>query len=294
MSQKKFGMEFTLDTINKEDIMKKLIVPIDFSDCSKNALANAIKIAERMKLDLVLYHSVMVPVGFAEGAPVGGADYSFQELEKQSRASLNEVVTEFPLLEQITYETAIQYGPLHEGINEMNEDGSVAMVVMGTHGASGFAKALIGSNAYYVMKNVACPVIALPEDADITKMTHIGIAGDFLSVPNPDLIHTVTELARAFYAQLHVIHIDTGDVEVKGQIDVARRMEKYLKNNNHTFHFRKFDDVEEGLEETAQELNIELLAMIAKHHGFFDRLRNASHTKKMVLDIPMPLMVLHE
>lgn len=274
--------------------MKKIVVPIDFSKCSKNALANAIKIAERMKMELVLYHAVALPVGFAEGAPVGAYDYGFEELEKQARKDLNSLVEAFPLINKLTHQTCVQYGPLYEGINEMNEDGSVALVVMGTHGASGFAKALIGSNTYNVMKSIACPVIALPEDADITKMTHIGIAGDFISVPNPDLIHIVIDLARAFYAQIHVVHIDKGEVEVKNQIDVARRMEKYLKNTNHTFHFRKFEDVEEGLESTAKELNIQLLAMIAKHHGFFDKLRHGSHTKKMILDIPLPLMVLHE
>ena len=274
--------------------MKKIVVPIDFSECSKNALANAIKIAERMKMELVLYHAVVIPVGFAEGAPVGAMDYGFEDIEKQARKDLNELVKEFPMMNKIIHQTCIQYGPLHEGINELNEDGSVALVVMGTHGASGFAKALLGSNAYNVIKHVACPVITLPEDADITKMTHIGIAGDFISVPNPDLILVVIDLARAFYAQIHVVHIDKGEVEVKNQIDVARRMEKYLKNTNHTFHFRKFEDVEEGLQVTSKELGIQLLTMIAKHHGFFDKLRHSSHTKKMVLDIPIPLMVLHE
>lgn len=274
--------------------MKKIVVPIDFSKCSKNALVNAIKIAERVKMDLVLYHAVMVPVGFAEGAPVGGMDYGFETLEEDARKEMDSLIDKFPLLSKINHEVYIQYGPLHEGINELNSDGKVALVVMGTHGATGFAKALIGSNAFHVMKSVSCPVIALPEDADITKMTHIGIAGDFLSVPNPDLIHIVVDLAQAFYAQMHVIHIDTGAVEIKNQIDVARRMEKYLRNTNHTFHFRKFEDVEEGLEATTKELKIELLAMIAKQHGFFEKLRKTSHTKKMVLDIPMPLMVLHE
>lgn len=274
--------------------MKKIIVPIDFSKCSKNALVNAIKIAERMKMDLVLYHGVALPVGFAEGAPVSTYDYGFKEIEKQAIKDLDSLIKAHPEISKLVHHTCVQYGPLHEGINELNQDGRVGLVVMGTHGASGFAKALIGSNTYHVMKNIACPVIALPEEADITKMTHIGIAGDFISVPNPDLIHIVIDLARAFYAQIHVIHIDKGEVEVKNQIDVARRMEKYLKNTNHTFHFRKFDDVEEGLEATAKELNIQLLAMIAKHHGFFERLRHSSHTKKMILDIPLPLMVLHE
>ena len=274
--------------------MKKIVVPIDFSSCSKNAFENAIKIADRMQMELVLYHAVNIPVGFAEGVPAGGLEYVYEDLEKQARTDLENLKDEFPKLEKIIHSIFIEYGPLHEGINDINQDGKVALVVMGTHGSTGFAKALIGSNALHVIKQVNVPIIVLPEDSDITKMTHIGLAGDFLSVPNPDIIHLVIDLVKAFYAQLHIIHIDTGDVEVKAQIDIARRMEKYLKQTNHTFHFRKFEDVEEGLEATAKELNIHLLTMIARNHSFFESLRHRSHTKNMVLDVPMPIMVLHE
>ena len=274
--------------------MKQIIVPIDFSDCSKNALKNAIKIAERMHMELIMYHSVLVPVGFAEGAPVGSVGYDFEELEGESRKQLEECASEFALLEKIPHRKMIQYGTLHENINELMQTEDIALVVMGTHGASGIAKTLIGSNAYHVMKHVKCPIIALPEDADIGNMSHIALAGDYIRVPDSGTIQLVIDLAKAFYAQLHIIHIDKGNVMVKDQIEIARRMDKYLKRINHSFHFRKFDDVEEGLLAFAKEVNIELIAMISKHHSLFERLRHASHTKKMILDIPMPLMVLHE
>lgn len=274
--------------------MKKILVPVDFSDCAKSALKNAIKIAERMQMELLLYHSVVVPVGFAEGAPVGGVDLGFAEMEKQCKADLANLKEEFPLLAKIPHREVIQYGSLAESINELIEKENVQLIVMGTHGATGLSGALLGSNAYHVMKNINKPVIALPKDADITKMTRIALAGDYKSIPNPELIKMVIELARAFYAQIHIIHIDKGDVVVKDQIDIARGMEKYLKNTTHTFHFRKFEDIEDGLIAFSNEKKVDLLAMIAKEHTFFDRLRNGSHTKKMMLEIPMPLMVLHE
>ena len=194
----------------------------------------------------------------------------------------------------VGHKKMIQYGTLHENINELMQTENLALVVMGTHGATGLAKNLIGSNALHVMKHVNLPIIALPEKDDIGSMSHIALAGDYINVPEASTIQLVADLAKAFYAQLHIIHIDKGDVVVKDQIEIARRMDKYLKRINHSFHFRKFDDVEEGLLTFAKELNIELIAMISKQHNFLDRLRHTSHTKKMILDIPMPLMVLHE
>lgn len=274
--------------------MKKLLVPIDFSGCSKNALSNAVQIADRMQMEILLFHSVIVPIGLAEGVPAGNIGYDFEELEASSRQRITTLIEGMPELSKVPHRNIIQYGSLHESINELCKEEEIALVVMGTHGASGIAKTLIGSNAYHVIKNVKVPVIALPEDANIGRMKHIALAGDYRNVPEHDSIHLVADIVKAFMGQLHVIHIDKGDVLVKEQIDIARSMDKYLKHIKHSFHFRKSEDVEEGLMEFAKEANIQLVAMISKHHGFLERLRHGSHTKKMILDIPMPLMIIRE
>ena len=274
--------------------MKKILVPIDFSSCSKNALSNAVQIAERMNMGVILYHSVIVPMGLAEGMPAGNVGYDFEELESSSRSNLKQLAAEVSGLSKISSKDIIQYGTLHDGINDLIEQENIALVIMGTHGASGLAKALIGSNAYHVIKHVNVPVIALPVDSDISRMKHIALAGDYRNVPAHDSIHLVADIVKAFLGQLHIIHIDKGEVLAKEQIDIARSMHKYLNHINHSFHFRKFDDVEEGLLDFAKEMKIEMIAMISKHHSFLERLRNSSHTKKMILDIPMPVMVIQE
>lgn len=274
--------------------MKKILVPIDFSACSRNSLKNAIIVAEKLRMELLLYHSVVVPVAFADGAPITAVDMGFEEMEAHAESSMKKLKEEFPDLKRVTHSDVLQYGSLQESISELVDKENIGLILMGTHGASGFEAALLGSNTYHVMKHVQCPVIALPENADITKMSHIALAGDYKSVPDHDTLQFVMEFARAFYAQIHIIHIDKGEVVVKDQIDIARSMERYLKNTEHTFHFRKFEDVEEGLVAFAKEKEIDLLVMIAKHHGFFERLRHGSSTKKMLMDIPMPLMVLQE
>lgn len=245
-------------------------------------------------MEIILFHSVIVPVSLAEGMPAGNIGHDFEVLETSSRDRIDQLIEEIPSLAKVPHHNIIQYGPLHESINELSKEENIALIVMGTHGASGIAKSLIGSNAYHVIKNVKIPVIALPVNADISRMKHIALAGDYRNVPAHDSIHFVANMVKAFLGQLHVIHIDKGDVLVKEQIDIARSMDKYLNHIKHSFHFRKFDDVEEGLIEFSKELDIGMVAMISKHHNFLERLRHGSHTKRMVLDIPMPIMVIRE
>ncbi len=273
--------------------MKKILVPLDFSDCSDNALKNAIRLAERMNMELILMHSYTVPAAMAEHAP--GA--LIQELELAEMKAKNEFANleeRFPDLADVKYQESVEGGMLLDNVKGLVKANDVAFIVMGTHGASGLQRVLLGSNAYSIMKHVKCPVIAIPDGADITKMKHIALGGDYKSIPGHDCIQPLIDLTKALYAELHVIHIDQDKELDHDEMDIARGLDKYLKSVKHSFHFKNDYDVEEGLLSFVKEQNVGLLAMISRHHSFLDRLSHGSETKRMMMDIPMPLMILHE
>jgi nucleotide-binding universal stress UspA family protein len=272
--------------------MKKIIVPIDFSKCSSNALKNAITIAQRLNSELILCHSLTSPVGFAEGA--GIADYGFDELQKDARHDLLELVKKSSHLKELKYKIVVEFGPLQDLVNAQFTSEDKAMVVMGTHGAKGFLDEFMGTNAYNVIKHANCPVLVLPETSDITQMSKIALAGDYKSVTSPYLLHSIIDLAKAFYAHLSIVHIDHEHSMEHHQIEIAMGMEKYFKHGSHSFHFRQDVDIEEGLISFVKEEKVHLLAMISRHKSFIDRLTKRSETKSLAMHIPMPIMVLKE
>ena len=274
--------------------MKKIIVPLDFSNCSINALKNSITIAERLHAQLILCHSLTLPIGFAEGAPVGLTDYGFDELQEQAQKDIDGLILKFPLIEKLKYKTAVDFGTLQEVISAQFDEGDETLVVMGTHGAKGFIGALMGTNTYNVIKHVKCPVLALPEQADLTHMNKIALAGDYKNIPSTKVLHFISDLAQAFYAHLYIVHIDSEDTLKNEELDIARSMEKYLKHVNHSFIFRKDEDLEQGLMSLVNKEKIQLLAMVSRHHNFIEKLTKPSETKSIILHIPMPILVLHE
>lgn len=273
-------------------IMKKILVPLDFSSCSDNALKNAIVLAEKMHMELILMHSYVIPVAMAEMAP-GLLTQEIERAEKNANDQFDDLEVKFPDLNEVPYIRSVDAVPLLDSVREIIKQHDVAFVVMGTHGASGIQKVL-GSNAYSIMKHVKCPVIALPEKSDISHMKHIALGGDYRSIPSHDSIQPLVDLARVFYAELKVVHIDQESKLENRQMEMARGMEKYLKPVRHSFHFRKDYDVEDGLLSFVKEHQVDLLVMISRHHGFLNRLLHGSETKRMMLDIELPLMVMHE
>lgn len=273
--------------------MKKILVPLDFSDCSDNALKNAIKLADRMNMELILMHSYIVPVAMAEHAS-GFLTQEIELAEMNAKNRFENLEERFPDLKDVKYHRSVEGGTLLDNIRGLIKAHDVAFIVMGTHGASGLQRVLLGSNAYSIMKHVKCPVIAIPDGADITRMKHIALGGDYKSIPSHDCIQPLVDLTKALYAELHVIHIDQDKELDHDEMDIARGLDKYLKSIKHSFHFKKDYDVEEGLLTFVKEQNVGLLAMISRQHSFLDRLTHGSETKRMIMDIPIPLMVMHE
>ena len=273
--------------------MKKILVPVDFSACSDNALSNAILIAERMHMELLLLHTYLIPVAMVEHAP----GYLTQEIElseKSAHDQFEHLLKRFPGLERVKHKTIIEAGPLLDAVRTIQKNEGFSIVVMGSHGATGLNRVLLGSNAYNVMKNVACPVVALPEKADLKRLKRIALAGDYKSAHNPSCLQPVIDLASAFFAEVAVIHIDQSKNLNAHDMELAKKLEGYLKHVKHSFHFRTDYDVEDGLIGFAKEQKADMIAMINKRHSFLDWLAHGSETRRMMLDIPMPLMVLHE
>lgn len=274
--------------------MKKIILPLDFSACSENALHNGIKIAERLDMELCILHAVVAPVGFAEGASIYSLDDEMVNLEKSAKEQMESLLKRHDTLEKITYSLHIEHGPLLENIQQLLANDDVAFIVMGTTGASGLEKIILGTNAYSILKHVNVPVIALPENADITQMKHIGLAGDYKKVPKTEVIQPLLDLARGFFAKVHIIHVDDRKILVSEQVDVAKRMEKYLRHTDHAYHYTHSEDVEAALVRVAQQENVDLLTMISHQHSFLDQITHGSHTRRMMMHIPMALMILKE
>jgi nucleotide-binding universal stress UspA family protein len=275
--------------------MKKIIVPIDFSDCSINALNNAALVADALHMELVICHALMAPSGFAAEIPISTVDMGLEAIEKQAEEDIKKLINNSESIQKVPHHYEVQYGALSSYLEKLTTElDDVAIVIMGTHGAEGLQKFLLGSNAFHIMRHLNCPVLALPEKTDLKQMKQLAFAIECDNVPSHDIITMVVSLTKAFFGELHLIHVDNQEVYEKGQLEVARGLEKYLRGISHKFHFKQDENVNEALMEFTKEHKIDLLMMVAKHSPLLERLKHKSHTKQMMLDIPITLMVFHD
>jgi nucleotide-binding universal stress UspA family protein len=146
-----------------EDVRKirKILVPVDFSDCSRHGVSYAVALAKARGARLVLLHTLPVqpfvpaePAGVAIRMPQPGV------LERAARIAMAKFVRSVDFSD-VPHESVIEAGRAAERICAHAEENDVDLIVTSTHGLTGFAHILIGSTAEHVVRYAKCPVLVV-------------------------------------------------------------------------------------------------------------------------------------
>jgi universal stress protein A len=142
--------------------VKRILVPTDFSDPSGEALATAMMLAQGAGATLDLVH-VAVETSFALPPPIDVATVPIDMEKVLERVTDGLRAEEKRVLEAgLKCETAMLVGrPDAEIVTRATSTGA-ELIVMGTHGRSGLAHALLGSVAERVVQHARCPVLIVP------------------------------------------------------------------------------------------------------------------------------------
>jgi universal stress protein A len=143
--------------------LERILVPVDFSDCSKKALQYAIPFASQSRAEMIFLHVLTVNYTAGLEFEVDGYDPLIEgdlqkDLEKRLAALIRETVPR-----NISTKIEMRHGsPAIEIVNAAKEL-DVSLIVMSTHGHTGRVHAFIGSVAGDVTRLAPCPVLMVRE-----------------------------------------------------------------------------------------------------------------------------------
>ena len=137
---------------------KRMLVPVDFSDCSLDALEYGVSVAQRSKAFIQLLH-VLEPVSY-------GLDFTLphvatrEHIRTELTGRLSNLVSALTSV-GVPSDFTITGGLPAESILDTAKSPSIDLIVMGTHGRRGFSHALFGSVAESVLRRSLCPVLTV-------------------------------------------------------------------------------------------------------------------------------------
>ncbi|MGE4289872.1 MAG: universal stress protein [Salinivirgaceae bacterium] len=199
--------------------MKHILVPIDFSSDSINALEHSIMIANKLSMDLMMIH---VKRKNADYDP----SFNLNDFDEVVRSGVidnfEQIVHQYQKQLKGVFHYRIREGRIYTEICHQAKYGDAEMIIMGTHGVSGFEEKWVGSNAFRVVSNAICPVLttrySFPKRPIKKIVMPIDISKDTrLKVPK------TVELALIFGAELHVV-----DVRDNNKSSTKKILEEYI------------------------------------------------------------------
>lgn len=149
---------------------KIILVPTDFGSPSEAALDHAIDYARVLGAELIVMHAFELPIiGFPDGALIASADLSVRIMDG-AQAGLDRQIASREGC-GVTLRGVVKQGDAWNMINETAAEVGAGLIVMGTHGRTGIARALIGSTAERVVRTAAVPVMIVhPVEAHASEV----------------------------------------------------------------------------------------------------------------------------
>jgi len=140
--------------------LRRILVPVDFSDCSKKALQYAVPFARQFEATLVLLHVVQPYLPVPE---MGTVDVALMETQMRAGGIKGLAAMKESLAGEVPVETELRVGNPQIEITRAVRDLGADLIILSTHGRSGLAHIFMGSVAERVVRHSPCPVLVVRE-----------------------------------------------------------------------------------------------------------------------------------
>lgn len=226
--------------------MKKIIVPIDFSEQSDFAIQVAASLAKKHGAEILALHMLelnQAMVSSSEGFHPEQTVFLIKLAEKRFRDFLDK-----PYLKGIVVTPIIKHYKVFSEVNEVAKEHGAELIVMGSHGTDGLKEIFVGSNAERVVRNADIPVLVIKNEIPDFKVNRLVFASDFKEENLPAFQKAKT-FADLLSAEIDLVYINTPGDSFLSTADTYERINQFLAKANIGMQVDIYNDysVEKGI-----------------------------------------------
>ena len=289
--------------------VRRILVPVDFSESSLNACNFALGMAHKLKAEIKLFYAFFNPVVSSEPYLEG---YAYQEnlttvinnLEKEAKLQMKSLKKQLKTyLEKEAFANVkisfeLQQGMPEDQILHYSSTYKPGVIVMGTKGRAQGTANLIGSVTKKIIQKANVPVFVIPKQSIFMGINYINkvlYATDFDESDFKTLRKLMT-LIRPFGMKINCVHIASDEDNPLDQAKMES-LKAHFQNEfdeyNLTCDIMYHKDVFQGLEDYIDEKDIDMIALTTHKRGIIEKLFNPSLARRMLFHTNIPLLVFH-
>ena len=251
--------------------VRKILVPIDFSDSSITAVKYASEMTRQdRKIEFFLIH---VQDGNS----------------KNGKKELDELKEKFFDSRKVPCQAIIKQGELVETLIATNEELSIDLIIFGTAGS---VDETINSKTAQLLRKADCSVLIIPASTEGFSLNNIALAVDHKDLDDASKLSVFHDLAKWYNAKVHLVTVDRKDKDNIKLGKAEQTLEYYLESLDYQHAVPKNKDIEKGIEQYIKEQNIDMLAIMPKNHAKSTEPSDGRLTRLLAAHSSVPLLVI--
>jgi nucleotide-binding universal stress UspA family protein len=280
-------------------MFNRLLVPTDLSHHAASAVGYALRLFRRLPgARITFFHANdrYLPTS----TPIRLYGQLMADMLKQDRASLEEHIRQVMHASQLDYqphrmELLVESGSYLDNLKHVLTMCKPDLVVMGTRGASGLKKHVLGSNTVKTLGLTDCPILAVPDGYTPDASPLIVYATDMQQLPEET--EWVAALTRLLETRLSVVHLYRPDhsgepahAYREALLNQLRQLTPYQSASVLLQQVAGPQDLTELMQRVVAKEKPSLLVMFTRKKGWLEQLLSVSHTEAFLYSSQVPVL----
>jgi len=262
--------------------MKEIIVAVDLSECSINALEHAVSVAKKANTGIF-----MVFAKDSDSKKIPDPEKKLEELVLKYKPELKDGNIDFKVVN----------GKISKQITTLAKERDTYMIFSGSRGATAFEEFIIGSTANKIIAAAKQPVVTIKLSANISReLSRIILPMNSISETRQKIPFT-TEIAKLFRAEVYILGLySSSSVSVKNNVDnYVNQAAKYLDNHLVKYHVDSMHapNLTDATLEFAKKIDANLISIMTKQESNTSNLWFGGYPQQMVNHSPIPVLSNH-
>ncbi|TAI49743.1 universal stress protein [Flagellimonas allohymeniacidonis] len=284
--------------------IKNILVPVDFSENSWNALCYAAELFKQVRCDFYVLHVADLREMEIDAARLFSIPKSFQKAEKVDKKVL---MTAFLTKashhlrnKKHRFFSQIEHGSLIDSVKKQLSEKNIDLITMGTRGTGTLKNKVIGSNAGAIITRIRCNTLVVPEMAKFYSLKNITFPTDFNIFYTPRILKSLSEILDLNKSNLGVVHFANGKGEenfTEDQTNTKAFLLDYLDEvhpGRNSYQVVRNKKMINAIQDFVKEEKIDMIAIIARNLNFLQQLFFDSRVERISFHTTVPMFIIHE
>lgn len=271
--------------------MKKILVPTDFSKEAENALRVASDLCRKFKsCEIYLLHLLELPLhqvdAFSSHSDLPEAIFFMKIAHKKfEKLMSSEFLNDIKVHEIVRSD--LKFGHIANTAKELDID----MIVMGSHGTSGFQEMFIGSNAEKIVRSSEVPVLVIKNNHEKFEVSNFVFASDFQN-DNKKTYEQAINFATIFNSRIDLLMVNTAS-KFSTTKEALKKINNFIENYNYpnqTINIYNDESVEQGILNFSKDISADLIGISTHGRQGIAHFFNGSISEDLVNHAKRPVI----